>query len=438
MSDSTIRVSLSATGLQRLEAVNHDMDFAFIVGDQRYDCPSFVAEFLSPRIAALRSQDITIREFTVNTEDPNHYFGTLLSLGFGHEVCFSHSELPFVRSVCGELRNHELFENSLKSEDGQIVEDEVEAQIAFLIEADDRCDLNIPIVASHFYEFSVSDIDQMSLPALRAILSDPTLVVLDEDSIFELVHRRASSDFSYFELLEFVRFEFVSDACIEAAFDFISESFDSLSFPIWSSFRRRLTLPVNPSHESDRFCLPEIESTIISSVPDFFSVFGGKTLRLLYRGSRDGFDAAPFHSGCDGHPNLISLILSTNGSIFGGYTPVAWSSEGNYASDMSRESFLFTIENPHNLPAQIFRQKEGLRAVYHRASYGPTFGCGHDLCVSNRCRDSDDSYSNLGNTYTNYTGISGKEVLTGDSPVGRTISRWRRLKFLRSPGGNDS
>jgi hypothetical protein len=88
MSTSAIplSLSLSATGLQRLEGVNHDRDFTFIVGDERYDCPSFVAEFLSPRITTLRSQDITIDEFTVNTEDPNHYFGTLLSIGFGHEV----------------------------------------------------------------------------------------------------------------------------------------------------------------------------------------------------------------------------------------------------------------------------------------------------------------------------------------------------------------
>jgi hypothetical protein len=120
MSDSPLRRSLSATGLQRLEAVDHEKDFFFIVGDERYDCPSFVAEFLSPRITTLRSQDITIQEFSLNTADPNHYFGALLSLGFGREISLSENQLSFVRSVSGELHNYELFEMTLKQTGGQM------------------------------------------------------------------------------------------------------------------------------------------------------------------------------------------------------------------------------------------------------------------------------------------------------------------------------
>jgi hypothetical protein len=414
MSDAPSHLSLSAKGLQRLEGVNHERDFAFTVGDERYNCPSFVAEFLSPRIATLRSEDVTINEFSLKTDDPNHDFGTLLSVGFGHEVTLSPTEIRFVRSVCGELRNHELLEMTLKREGGEMSEDELKARLEFLSEVDGSCDQNVPIVASHFYELSSSDVDQLSLPVLRGILSDPTLVVRDEDSIFEVIHRRSSTDLSYFELLEFVRFEFVSDEIMKTAFDFISNSFDSLTLNIWSGLRARLTLPANPSNrQSGRYSLPDIESKIISEVPQFFSVFGGRTLRLLYRGSRDGFEAATFHNRCDGHRNTVSLISSTNGSIFGGYTPIAWSSSGYYVSDMSMESFIFTIKNPHNLPAQIFKQKEGVKAAYHYASYGPTFGGGHDLGVNDQCRNSDSCWSNFGTTYTNETGIAGKEVLTG-------------------------
>jgi hypothetical protein len=283
MSDAPRRLSLSAAGLQRLEGVNHERDFAFIAGDERYECPSFVAEFLSPRITTLRSQDITISEFVIRTDDPNHYFGNIIALGFGGEVSLSGNELSFFRSVCGELGNYELFEKTLKDEGAlQSREEELKARLEFLREAEGSCHGNVPIVASHFYEFSDSDIDKLSLAVLRTILGDPTLVVRDEDWVFELVHRRSSDDLSYFELLEFVRFEFVSDVCMKTAFDFISNSFDSLTFEIWSNLRTRFTMPVSPPQQTGRYCLPSIDSRIISTVPEFFSIFGNKTLRLLY------------------------------------------------------------------------------------------------------------------------------------------------------------
>jgi hypothetical protein len=113
MADSPIHLSLSAKGLQRLETVNHEKDFAFIVGDLRYPCPSLVAEFLSPRITALRSQDSTIDEFAVKTEDPEHWFEILMSVGFGKDISLLPPQIRFVRSVAGELWNSELFELTL-------------------------------------------------------------------------------------------------------------------------------------------------------------------------------------------------------------------------------------------------------------------------------------------------------------------------------------
>jgi hypothetical protein len=240
MSDSPIplslSLSLSAKGLQRLEGVNHEDDFVFIVGDERYSCPSFVAEFLSPRISSLRSQDITIDEFSITTADPNHQFDLLLSIGFGREVSFSETGLSFVRSVCGELLNYELFAQTLKQEEcPQHRQDELKARLAFLSGCDGGSELEVGVLASNFYQFSVSDFAKLSLSVLEAILSDSRLVAQDEDSVFEIVHRRASDDLTFFGLLEFVRFEFVSESCMRQAVEFISSSFESLTFGIWRS-----------------------------------------------------------------------------------------------------------------------------------------------------------------------------------------------------------
>jgi hypothetical protein len=159
--------------------------------------------------------------------------------------------------------------------------------------------------------------------------------------------------------------------------------------------------------------LPAIASKIISVIPDIFSVFGEKTLRLLYRGSRDGFEAKVFHALCDGHPNTVSLILSKNNCIFGGYTPLAWNSRNLYVSDPSLQSFIFTLKNPHNLPSQIFKQKQQEKAIYDYATYGPVFGGNYDLKVCDPLQVSESNYSHLGSVYVNDTGIEGGLLLTG-------------------------
>jgi hypothetical protein len=156
-----------------------------------------------------------------------------------------------------------------------------------------------------------------------------------------------------------------------------------------------------------------MDSKILPAYPEIFSVFADKELRLLYRGSLDGFGANAFHARCNGHPNTVTLISTATDCVFGGYTPISWSSRAAYVSDPSLTSFLFTIKNPHNLSARIFKLKTEAEAIYDRASYGPTFGSGHDFYVCDECHNSNTSYSRFGLAYLNDTGISGRDVLNG-------------------------
>jgi hypothetical protein len=45
----------------------------------------------------------------------------------------------------------------------------------------------------------------------------------------------------------------------------------------------------------------------------------GKSIELIYRGSRDGYNPMHFHSKCDKKPYQITVIKSCSGRIFGGY-----------------------------------------------------------------------------------------------------------------------
>jgi hypothetical protein len=74
-SDETcVEISLSAKGFRNLPRNVYEKDFTFIVGENRYYCPSFVACLLSPRICNLQMKDPALREFYIETEDPTDLF----------------------------------------------------------------------------------------------------------------------------------------------------------------------------------------------------------------------------------------------------------------------------------------------------------------------------------------------------------------------------
>ncbi|KAL9651477.1 hypothetical protein ABK040_001424 [Willaertia magna] len=122
--------------------------------------------------------------------------------------------------------------------------------------------------------------------------------------------------------------------------------------------------------------------------------------QLIYRGSRDGFKAQDFHKLCDGKSHTITIIKSTSGHIFGGFTTTAWNQNYQYYS--SPNSFLFSLYNPTKQDSKPMRfdlkDENNSSAIYCNSNYGPTFG-GADLCIRDNCNSNNNSSSNLGNTY---------------------------------------
>jgi hypothetical protein len=112
------------------------------------------------------------------------------------------------------------------------------------------------------------------------------------------------------------------------------------------------------------------------------------------------------------------VILDTKGNIFGGFTPVEWESRSGLKADDSLKSFLFTLKNPHNIPARRFALKAERKhqAIRCDSKYGPGFGIGNaDICVYDNSNADTYSYTRLGNTYTNDTGLDSKIVFTRSS-----------------------
>jgi hypothetical protein len=64
----------------------------------------------------------------------------------------------------------------------------------------------------------------------------------------------------------------------------------------------------------------------------------------LYKASDPGvgFSAAKFHSLCDNKGPTLTLIQTTAGHIFGGFTNLSWDSSGSYKNET--DSFIFSVD----------------------------------------------------------------------------------------------
>jgi hypothetical protein len=153
---------------------------------------------------------------------------------------------------------------------------------------------------------------------------------------------------------------------------------------------------------------------MISSIPSPLKRFEEKEWTLLYRGTRDGFGASDFHSKCDDRRNTVTLILTTKGFIFGGFIPLSWDSRNAFKADDSEQSFIFSVKDPRNGEPKSFPLVKSSLAICGHSSDGPRFGGGSDIYVADGCNQNKRSFTNLGHTYRNDTGLQNTEVLNGE------------------------
>ncbi|CAF3200699.1 unnamed protein product [Rotaria sp. Silwood2] len=129
--------------------------------------------------------------------------------------------------------------------------------------------------------------------------------------------------------------------------------------------------------------------------------------------TRDGFDANAFHSRCNNKGPTITIIQSSNNYLFGGYTAIPWTSEvGSWKNDNT--AFLFSLVNPYKIPPTKYLINPGQsgNAVNHHSIYGPYFGAGPDMYLTNASNSNNSSYTNFPSSYVNTTG-KGNNTFTG-------------------------
>lgn len=126
------------------------------------------------------------------------------------------------------------------------------------------------------------------------------------------------------------------------------------------------------------------------------------SFNLLFKAKDNDYKSSRFHQLCDDQGPTLTII-QVNDKIFGGFTDCPWASEGGFKKSPS--SFLFSVDKKLK-----FSLRDPNKAVYHSKDYGPTFGGGHDLALSDNCGQNLSSWSSLNFSYVV------PEELQGEAP----------------------
>ena len=128
--------------------------------------------------------------------------------------------------------------------------------------------------------------------------------------------------------------------------------------------------------------------------------------RLIYKASRDGFRATDFHRCCDNKGETVSVIRTTGGYLFGGYTDIPWTSTAEWKASAQSFLFAFISHSLANSPVKMDVLGSDCYAVYHQSTYCCTFGGGHNIYIADSSNTNSNSYSNWSDHYSHPPGVS--------------------------------
>ena len=105
--------------------------------------------------------------------------------------------------------------------------------------------------------------------------------------------------------------------------------------------------------------------------------------KLLYRASEHDYSADVFHALCGDKGPTICIIHNEFDRVYGGYANVSWKDGQSIKDDPN--AFLFSIRPSVKAYGLTEEHKNGDQVIWSYPGYGPSFGGGSDMWVSDKC-----------------------------------------------------
>jgi hypothetical protein len=246
------KLSLSAQGLRSVVLTRRNTPFDFYVGPETYTVPSYIADFLSPKIGGLHKEDPTLDFYEVAAPDPSKFFPQFLTLGRGEDLEITQANLPFFAAFASELQNAEVKELLYQHFPPTSPAEDIYARVQILEAFGDDASGELHHISSHFSEMPGPVIDAISIDHLAIIASQSGFAVKDQDRFFEFLAARIDKDESSIRLLEYVDFTALNEASMRKFVEIGTRFLGSLNPRIWERIFERLKQAVNPPPNRNR------------------------------------------------------------------------------------------------------------------------------------------------------------------------------------------
>jgi hypothetical protein len=152
-----------------------------------------------------------------------------------------------------------LFTSLFEGIEGEMRIDNIFDRMKF---GDETCDVDesdLDFCSSHLFEIEESKLNEMSFEFISSMISRESLKLVSEESLFDFLRKRICSDHRYWNLFEYVRFEYLSVDSMRLFVEMIGESNEFLTTAIFESLCRRLVLSVSPTNPNDRIISQSIK-----------------------------------------------------------------------------------------------------------------------------------------------------------------------------------
>lgn len=122
------------------------------------------------------------------------------------------------------------------------------------------------------------------------------------------------------------------------------------------------------------------------------------TWSLLYRGSEHQFCSSAFHSLCDRKGPTITLVKTSEGRSCAAYSCDHWTKDNNWTANS--KGFITSIPESVDGEYKTYPcSNTSHYGVFNNINYGPCFGRGNDLFITDCCNADNTSTTRLGMTY---------------------------------------
>ena len=323
---SEVRFSC-ACALSHISAIPITDEFTFLFNNCEYKCHRIQAAFLSPTISRILMTEVLASEFRITPNADGDNFQIIMDLIQGRAITLDESNAMFILSVGKQLGNCEMKKWALQFINKEITVGNAVQHLRFMKDIGLNCQAEIEFVAQHLYEIDTNELKTLDVDVLWDVLHSPSLVIPDEDWLFEIALDLVTQGGPQYErLYEAIHFDYLTGPSMMKFID--TFKYADMSGSLWSALCRRLACNVAQAEgkRMSRYVSPYISS------------------RDYEYSGQNPFDGVVAHltSECGGNIHQKGIVNITASSVKTNepYRIVDYSSETHFVTQDQRDAFV--------------------------------------------------------------------------------------------------